>query len=147
MSPANADKWSIEVPTSVVGLSDTCVEIPCKFSYPAKGKKYTRFTGMWYTGNYESTVYHTDTSKISEVFKGRTSLTGDLHQNTCSLKISSLRGSDTGPFMFRIEIEHLDKYTYVENKVSITVKGKRNLFNEIREHVLSIDVQFQIKIL
>ncbi|KAK9962505.1 hypothetical protein ABG768_007863 [Culter alburnus] len=122
VSPANADKWSIEVPTSVVGLSGTCVVIPCKFSYPAKGKTYTSFTGVWYTGNHGSTVYHTDTSKISEVFKGRTSLTGDLHQNTCSLKISSLRSSDTGPFMFRIEIGNLNKYTYMENKVSITVK-------------------------
>lgn len=125
VSPANANGWNNDVPASVVGLSGSCVEIPCTFSYPANGKTYTGFTGVWYTANYESKVFHTDTSKISEAFKGRTSLTGDLHQNKCSLKISSLQKSDTGPFMFRIEIENLEKYTYAEKKVSIEVKGKK----------------------
>jgi len=126
VSPTYANGWNNVVPKSVVGLSGSCVEIPCTFSYPANGKTNTRFTGIWYTDNYESIVFHTDTSKISQAFKGRTSLTGDLHLNTCSLRISSLRNSDTGPFFFRIEIENLDKYTYSANKVSITVKGKIN---------------------
>ncbi|XP_067307726.1 myelin-associated glycoprotein isoform X2 [Pseudorasbora parva] len=120
-SPTNADKWSIEVPENVMGLSGSCVEIPCTFSYPANGKKYTTFTGVWYTESH-SVVYHADTSKISQEFKGRTTLTGDLHQNKCSLKISSLRDSDRGPFMFRIEIEDLDKYTYTKKKTSIKVQ-------------------------
>ncbi len=132
MSPANAGEWSAKIPESVVGLSGSCVVIPCTFSYPANGRTYTEFTGIWYTENYESKVYHTDTSEISDTFKGRTSLIGDLHQNDCSLKISSLSSGDTGPFMFRIEIKDLDKYTYVQNTVSITVKGKRTLFNNKR---------------
>lgn len=131
MSSANANEWNNDVPASVVGLFGSCVEIPCTFNYPARGKTYTGFTGVWYTENQESNVFHTDTSKISEAFKGRTNLIGDLHQNDCSLKISSLRKSDTGPFMFRIEIENLNKYTYGAKKVSITVKGKRNLFNKM----------------
>ncbi len=128
MSPANVDGWSAVVNDSV-GLSGSCVVIPCTFSYPANGRTYTEFTGIWYKGRYESTVYDRDTSKISDAFKGRTSLIGDLRKNDCSLKISSLSSSDTGPFMFRIEIKDLGKYTYEENKVSITVKGKRYFFN------------------
>uniref|UniRef100_A0A8C1ZCF6 Si:dkey-238d18.5 n=1 Tax=Cyprinus carpio TaxID=7962 RepID=A0A8C1ZCF6_CYPCA len=116
-----AGEWSAEMPKSVVGLSGSCVVIPCTFSYPANGKTYTEFTGVWYKGYYELTVYHTDTSKISDAFQGRTSLTGDLRQNDCSLKISSLSSSDTGPFMFRIEIKDLDKFTYDQNKTSVTV--------------------------
>ncbi len=112
---------------SVVGLSGSCVVIPCTFSYPANGKTYTNFTGIWYKGY--SIVYHTDTSKIIASFQGRTSLIGDLHKNDCSLKISSLSSSGTGPFMFRIEIKDLDMYTYVKNTVSITVKGTIYLFN------------------
>uniref|UniRef100_A0A673G8W5 Si:dkey-238d18.5 n=1 Tax=Sinocyclocheilus rhinocerous TaxID=307959 RepID=A0A673G8W5_9TELE len=111
-----------EMPKSVVGLSGSCVVIPCTFSYPAKGKTYTEFTGIWYKGYYEFTVYHTDTSKISDTFKGRSSLTGDLRQNDCSLKISSLSSSDTGPFIFRIEIKDLDKFSFGQNKTSVTVK-------------------------
>ncbi|XP_058655136.1 myelin-associated glycoprotein-like isoform X2 [Onychostoma macrolepis] len=121
VSPVNVGGWSAVVNESM-GLSGSCVVIPCTFSYPANGRTYTEFTGIWYTKNYESKVYHTDTSEISDSFKGRTSLIGDLRKNDCSLKISSLSSSDTGPFMFRIEIKDLDKYTYVDNKVSITVK-------------------------
>ncbi len=121
MSPANADGWSAVVNESVVGLSGSCVVIPCTFRYPANGKTYTEFTGIWYKGY--SPIYHTDTSKIIDSFKGRTSLIGDLSKNDCSLKISSLSSSDTGQFKFRIEIKDLDKATYEKNKVSITVKG------------------------
>ncbi len=129
MSPVNADGWSAVVNESVVGLSGSCVVIPCTFSYPANGKTYTDFTGIWYKGRYESTVYNKDTSKIIASFQGRTSLIGDLHKNDCSLKISSLSSSDTGPFKFRIEIKDLDKFSYVKNTVSITVKGTIYLFN------------------
>ncbi len=52
-----------------------------------------------------------------------------LRKNDCSLKIRSLSSSDTGPFMFRIEIKHLDKFTYEKNKVSITVKGNFQISN------------------
>uniref|UniRef100_A0A8C1H6I7 Si:dkey-238d18.5 n=1 Tax=Cyprinus carpio carpio TaxID=630221 RepID=A0A8C1H6I7_CYPCA len=71
---ANAVGWNIEVPESVVGLSGSCVLIPCRFSYPENGKTYTEFKGIWLKGNEESTVFHTDTSNIIDSFKGRTSL-------------------------------------------------------------------------
>ncbi|XP_052431914.1 myelin-associated glycoprotein-like isoform X3 [Carassius gibelio] len=120
VSSANAGEWSAKMPESVVGLSGSCVLIPCTFSYPANGKTYTEFTGIWYH-EYSTVVYHTDTSKIINLFKGRTSLIGDLRQNNCSLNISSLSSSDAGSFVFRIEIKDLNKYSYGE-KVSISVK-------------------------
>uniref|UniRef100_A0A8C1XDA4 Si:dkey-238d18.5 n=1 Tax=Cyprinus carpio TaxID=7962 RepID=A0A8C1XDA4_CYPCA len=126
-SPANAGEWSAKMPESVVGLSGSCVLIPCTFSYPENEKTYTEFTGIWYK-EYSAVVYNTDTSKIAGSFKGRTSLIGDLRQNDCSLKINSLSSSDAGSFMFRTEMKYF-KYSYGE-KVSIIVKGKRNLFNK-----------------
>uniref|UniRef100_A0A8C1XFI7 Si:dkey-238d18.5 n=1 Tax=Cyprinus carpio TaxID=7962 RepID=A0A8C1XFI7_CYPCA len=92
-SPANAGEWSAKMPESVVGLSGSCVLIPCTFSYPENEKTYTEFTGIWYK-EYSAVVYNTDTSKIAGSFKGRTSLIGDLRQNDCSLKINSLSSSD-----------------------------------------------------
>ncbi|KAI2656423.1 Myelin-associated glycoprotein [Labeo rohita] len=112
VSPANAENWNATVPKSVVGLSGSCVEIPCTFVYPTKDQIYTEFTGIWLKKNEESTVYNPDASKIIDSFKGRTSLIGDLRKNDCSLKISSLSSSDAGQFVFRIEIEQLDMYTY-----------------------------------
>ncbi|XP_052431919.1 sialoadhesin-like isoform X6 [Carassius gibelio] len=121
VSSANAGEWSAKMPESVVGLSGSCVLIPCTFSYPANGKTYTEFTGIWYH-EYSTVVYHTDTSKIINLFKGRTSLIGDLRQNNCSLNISSLRSSDAGSFMFRIEIKDLNKYSYIKKEDMVSIK-------------------------
>ncbi|XP_056329765.1 myelin-associated glycoprotein-like isoform X2 [Danio aesculapii] len=121
VTPTKADTWTANLPSSVVGLSGSCVVIPCTFNYPAAGKTYTNFIGIWYKGYYESTVYNQDSSKISDEFRNRASLIGDLRQKNCSLKISSLRQTDNVELMFRIEIENLDKYTY-DNKVSLQVK-------------------------
>ncbi|XP_073671666.1 sialic acid-binding Ig-like lectin 16 [Paramisgurnus dabryanus] len=90
------------------------------FNYPSEGKTYNEFTGIWYKD--ASVIYHKETSKIIDNFKDRTTLLGDLHHKNCTLKINSLQHSDTGPYMFRIEIKDLDKYSYQDNKVSITVK-------------------------
>uniref|UniRef100_A0A8C1XAK8 Si:dkey-238d18.5 n=1 Tax=Cyprinus carpio TaxID=7962 RepID=A0A8C1XAK8_CYPCA len=104
------------MPESVVGLSGSCVLIPCTFSYPENEKTYTEFTGIWYK-EYSAVVYNTDTSKIAGSFKGRTSLIGDLRQNDCSLKINSLSSSDAGSFMFRTEMKYFKfvKFTFERN--------------------------------
>ncbi|XP_065136676.1 myelin-associated glycoprotein-like [Paramisgurnus dabryanus] len=120
-SSAGVDSWNAEIPNSVVGLSGSCVVIPCKFNYPSDRKSYYQFTGIWYTDKYDI-IYHKETNKIISKFRGRTTLLGDLHQKDCTLKINSLHHSDGGTYMFRIEIKDLDKATFLKNKVSISVK-------------------------
>ncbi|XP_073719466.1 sialic acid-binding Ig-like lectin 14, partial [Misgurnus anguillicaudatus] len=119
-SASEKNPWNAEIPKSIVGLSGSCVVIPCKFNYPSEGKTYNEFTGIWYKDG--SVIYHKETSEIIENFKSRSTLLGDLHHKNCTLKINSLQPSDTGPYMFRIEIKDSDKYSYKDNKVSITVK-------------------------
>ncbi|XP_068069881.1 myelin-associated glycoprotein isoform X1 [Danio rerio] len=121
VTPTKAGTWTANLPSSVVGLSGSCVVIPCTFNYPAAGKTYTNFKGIWYKVYDQSKVYHQDFSEISDEFKNRASLIGDFRQKNCSLKISSLRQTDNVELMFRIEIENLDKYSY-DNKVSLQVK-------------------------
>ncbi|XP_073718952.1 sialic acid-binding Ig-like lectin 13 isoform X2 [Misgurnus anguillicaudatus] len=118
-SSASDNSWNAEIPKSVVGLSGSCVVIPCKFNYPSEGKTYNKFTGIWYKDG--SVIYHKETSEIIENFKSRSTLLGDLHHKNCTLKINSLYPSDAGSYMFRIEIKD-SKYSYQDNKVSITVK-------------------------
>ncbi|XP_065136678.1 myelin-associated glycoprotein-like [Paramisgurnus dabryanus] len=120
-SSAGVDSWNAEIPKSVVGLSGSCVVIPCKFNYPSNGKIHDEITGIWYTDKY-GIIYHNETSEIISKFKDRTTLLGDLHHKNCTLQINSLRRSDGGSYMFRIEIKDLDKFTFLKNKVSITVK-------------------------
>lgn len=109
--------WTIDVPHTVKGLSGSCVVIPCSFKYPNEEKAGTH-TGMWMykTNQY---IYHSHKSKILEEYRNRTTLLGDLREKKCSLKIDPLLQRDQGPFYFRIEITNVNKYTYVNNKVSI----------------------------
>ncbi|XP_056613402.1 myelin-associated glycoprotein-like [Triplophysa dalaica] len=123
---ASDDNWDATVPKSVVGLSGSCVVIPCTYNYPSNGKTYTDFTGIWYKGDSDI-IYHKDTSKIISKFKNRTSLIGSLNQKNCTLKISSLQHDDQGQYMFRIEIKDLDMYSYQRRNVSITVKDSPEL--------------------
>lgn len=118
-----AESWNAEVPQSVIGLEGSCVVIPCLFKYPGSYRKASHLTGIWFTDSNEK-VYHTVTSKISSAFQQRTSLWGDLSHQNCSLKINPLLRNDHGPFTFRIEIEDFNKYSFIHNKVSITIKGK-----------------------
>lgn len=138
-SPAESESWNAEVPQSVVGLEGSCVVIPCLFRYPGADRKVSHLVGIWLMDSNEK-VYHPVTSKISTAFQQRTSLWGDLSHHNCSLKIDPLRRSDSGPFTFRIEIEDFNKYSFIHNKVSITIKGECYSFlkNVLRSNLLIV---------
>uniref|UniRef100_A0A4W4EWV6 Ig-like domain-containing protein n=1 Tax=Electrophorus electricus TaxID=8005 RepID=A0A4W4EWV6_ELEEL len=121
MSPIESDSWRVKIPPLMVGLEGSCVVIPCHFNYPGPSKKASDFTGIWLT-DFNEKVFHSVTSKISQMFQGRTSLTGDLSHRNCSLKINPLHHTDKGTFMFRIEIEDYNKYSFTQSKVSLLVK-------------------------
>ncbi|KAM9468838.1 B-cell receptor CD22 isoform 1-T1 [Clarias gariepinus] len=121
VSPTQSESWNAEVPQTVVGLEGSCVVIPCLYRYPGADRKASHITGIWLT-NSNDKVFHSDSSKISSAYQQRTSLLGDLSHRNCSLRINPLRHSDRGPFMFRIEIEDFNKYSYSHSKVSVTIK-------------------------
>lgn len=114
--------WSINVPSSVKGLTGSCVVIPCSFDFP-DSENDLLFTGMW-QDNSDQPIYHSVESKIMRTYWNRTKLLGNLAQKNCSLKIDPLNDSDRGPFHFRIEIHNLNKYSYKHNKVSILMISK-----------------------
>ncbi|XP_023992152.1 B-cell receptor CD22-like [Salvelinus sp. IW2-2015] len=116
----DTSSWTAEVPSSVSGLQGSPIVIPCSFNYPEPEKKPAEFTGIWLKDKNE-VIYHKDSSKIIQDYKGRTELVGDLLQKNCSLRINPLHCSDEGPFTFRIEIKDYNKYSYKEDTVSIVV--------------------------
>ncbi|KAM4600966.1 sialic acid-binding Ig-like lectin 14 [Polymixia lowei] len=116
----DASSWTAEIPNSVTGLLGSCVVIPCSFDYPAPNTNNPEFTGMW-TEETNHIIYHPDVSKVMQNYRNRAEIIGDLRRKNCSLKINPLRLSDTGPFHFRIEIKDYDKFSYKQNKVSITI--------------------------
>ncbi|XP_066497954.1 myelin-associated glycoprotein isoform X1 [Hoplias malabaricus] len=121
------DSWPIEVPSSVTGLKGSCVHIPCNFNFPGSDRKFSDYTGIWFTES-NAIAYHSDTSKISAEFQHRTKLLGDLRQRNCSLNIRHLRSSDRGPFFFRIEIKNFEKYSFKNRKVSVIVEDSPEHF-------------------
>uniref|UniRef100_A0A3P8Z205 Ig-like domain-containing protein n=1 Tax=Esox lucius TaxID=8010 RepID=A0A3P8Z205_ESOLU len=125
----DASSWTAKVPSSVSGLQGSCIIIPCSFNYPEPKPKPSRFTGVWLKDSHE-VVYHPDSSRIFKGYRGRTTLVGDLWQKNCSLRITPLHLSDKGPFFFRIEMEDLNKYSYIHAKVSIAVSSKYKVANE-----------------
>uniref|UniRef100_A0A3Q4GHY5 Ig-like domain-containing protein n=1 Tax=Neolamprologus brichardi TaxID=32507 RepID=A0A3Q4GHY5_NEOBR len=116
-----SSSWTAAVPSSVKGLLGSCVVIPCSYNYPEPSKSPQTFTGIWYNDN-DQVVCHSDASQTLDQFRNRTKLLGDLSKKNCSLMIDDLQQSDGGTFYFRIEITDYDKYSYKNNKVSISVK-------------------------
>uniref|UniRef100_A0A3B4FM92 Sialic acid-binding Ig-like lectin 14 n=1 Tax=Pundamilia nyererei TaxID=303518 RepID=A0A3B4FM92_9CICH len=104
------------------GLLGSCVVIPCSYNYPDIAAH--TFTGIWRID--DQVIYHPTESNTMEKYKGRTKLLGDLSKKNCSLMIENLQQSDGGPFFFRIELEGPNKFSYSNNKVSISMIGEPN---------------------
>lgn len=119
-----ASSWTAKVPSSIKGLPGSCVVIPCSYDYPDPGKTVTEFNGIWTEASTSQVIYHPVKSKIVDPYRQRTELLGDISQKNCSLKIDPLKSSDHGPFVFRIEIKNYNSYSYVTNKVTITMNSK-----------------------
>ncbi|KAM8868924.1 sialic acid-binding Ig-like lectin 14 [Spinachia spinachia] len=123
VSQTEASTWTIKVPRSVKGVPGSCVIIPCSFNYPDPGQEITAFLGMWSTYLGSSIIYHPDKSKTIEEYRDRTELLGDVTQKNCSLKIDPLKPSDRGPFVFRIEMAHYNKFSYkVETSIDMNIQ-------------------------
>lgn len=132
---ADSSSWTAEVPSSVAGLIGSCVVIPCSFKYPEPEKEVTTFTGIW-TEETSHVIYHPDVTKVMHQYQRRTELIGDPSKKNCSLKIDPLKQSDTETFHFRIEMEGYEKYSYKENKVSITASpSPKPITIEMKEEV------------
>ncbi|CAM4629382.1 unnamed protein product [Lepidochelys kempii] len=97
LTGAYAQDWGVRLaPGPLAGGTDSCVTIPCSFTYPAG---WTVSAVSW-TREKDQTVYHSDEARVHADFKGRARYLGDL-QRDCSLRVSGLRPSDQGTYRFR----------------------------------------------
>ncbi|KPP57329.1 hypothetical protein Z043_124965, partial [Scleropages formosus] len=116
---------AIEVPKTMSALGGSCLVIPCKFLCPDLSNPINTSAGFWLASSTTDFVYHTDSSKVAEQYKGRTQLIGDLKKGNCSLKIDHLQYNDNGPFYFRIEMTNYN-FSFIEYKVSIAILVPEN---------------------
>ncbi|XP_046719486.1 myelin-associated glycoprotein-like isoform X1 [Silurus meridionalis] len=118
-----ADVWKVEVVTPIEGLVSSCVVLPCKFNYPGDTVPSSRVKGIWYKKDkVADRIYDEDSLQIVDSFKDRTKLIGNLGDKNCSLEINEVKDHDNGPFCFRTEIPTIDKYSFVDNCVTIKIK-------------------------
>lgn len=122
-----ADVWKVDVVPKMEALVSSCVVLPCSFKYPAQEQPSERIKGIWHKkNNNKDHIYDGDPTKVEDNFKGRTKLIGSLGGFNCSLEIDEVKNIDNGPYCFRVELEtsEKDKYSFMDNCVSITMIGK-----------------------
>ncbi|KAL6471393.1 hypothetical protein MHYP_G00200430 [Metynnis hypsauchen] len=119
---ALSDVWKAEVVSELKTLVSSCVVIPCKFQYPGTQLPDSRIRGIWHKKDeHKERIYHEDPIEIADSFKGRTRLLDHLGEKNCTLEIDEVKNHDNGPFCFRAEIPSLDKYSFVESCVSLSM--------------------------
>ncbi|XP_069460888.1 sialic acid-binding Ig-like lectin 13 isoform X1 [Ambystoma mexicanum] len=123
--PSMYGNWTVTVPTNITTWKHSCLVIPCSFNFPGDAKEkvmkaiWYRFnTSLFLSGHFPNTAH--------EIENNRASLVGLLIDKHCSLLIKNVTEEDTEAtynFIFRIEIEKLDNYTFMNNPVKITLKA------------------------
>ncbi|XP_058655199.1 sialic acid-binding Ig-like lectin 14 isoform X1 [Onychostoma macrolepis] len=117
-----ADVWEVQVESEMEALVSSCVVLPCSFKYPAQQQPSDRIKAIWHMkNNWNDIIFHKDSTRVKDSFKGRTKLIGSLGKSNCSLEIDEVKNHDNGPYCFRVELETSpkDKYSFVGNCVSI----------------------------
>ncbi|XP_076869297.1 myelin-associated glycoprotein-like isoform X2 [Brachyhypopomus gauderio] len=115
-------EWSVSVPTSAPGLVGLCVHIPCRFSYPGPTQPAGKLTGIWFEASAKLQIYNSRHPEVADAqYVNRTRLVGSLARSECSLKIGPLGPSDAKGYVFRVEIDGLNKYTYLQQTVAVNI--------------------------
>ena len=117
-------KWEVSVPQPLTGLESSCIVLPCTYDYPDTETHIKSWKGIWYFHPDNVIVYDQDSSKVGNSFKTRTSLPGELNKKNCSLQITDIKQSDKGKYWFRTEMDGYNSYSYNDNKVTISIKGR-----------------------
>lgn len=115
--------WGVTYPLSLHSVKDSCVLIPCTFSYPSTVTSTGSIVAIWYK-DYDSqriVIYHSATpSEVDGRFQGRTELLGDLAGHNCTLLLRGVRSEDSGKYNFRFEINQGDRWSDLRG-VMVTV--------------------------
>ncbi|KAG7469193.1 hypothetical protein MATL_G00126370 [Megalops atlanticus] len=121
-SPVFSADWEAEVVPKIKALTSSCVVIPCTFTHPGHEMPTSRLRGVWHEkGDWNKKIYYEDQTKVEDNFKGRTELVGQLGKANCSLEIDEIKDHDNGPYCFRIEIDGMDKFSFVEKCVIMSM--------------------------
>nr|XP_028598792.1 sialoadhesin [Podarcis muralis] len=121
--------WAVTTPEHLWSVKDSCVVIPCTFSYPSDVAVPNGITAIWYKENtgQKALVYHSATpGSVEGGFQGRTELLGDPLQRNCTLLLRGVTTADAGKYTFRFEISERNRWSD-QKGVDLTVTDSVNI--------------------
>uniref|UniRef100_A0A665SZE6 Immunoglobulin domain-containing protein n=1 Tax=Echeneis naucrates TaxID=173247 RepID=A0A665SZE6_ECHNA len=139
--------WNIFIPRQINATLGSTVIVKCHFTYPVKYLE-NDVQVYWKTegAKIDTTdkdknpfVYHPNETymleeyrgrivstnlpkwKMTDEYKKRTQLLGDLKTRNCSMLLDAVRMTDVGPFYFRIEMPQYRSFSYTKKTVTLNV--------------------------
>lgn len=126
---AGTEGWTVSVVEELDALVSSCVVVPCSFTHPHENLPTSRLRAKWHlTEDRNQLMYYEDSTRVLDNFRGRTRLLGHLGNGNCTLEMTEVKGHDSGPFCFRIELARTasdtstpDKFSFVHNCVTLNM--------------------------
>ncbi|CAL1610669.1 unnamed protein product [Knipowitschia caucasica] len=122
-----AGDWSVDVPVHICAGVGSSVVLPCSYNFPESknGQQFEARSEMWCLGDGRCItpryVYHSANILIESLFQNRVEYLGKLGSKNCSLKISSLQGSDSGTYVFYLITTHTTEKMPAQRGVTLHV--------------------------
>lgn len=124
--PPGQTTWGVSSPKNVQGLTGSCLLIPCIFSFPADVPVSNGITAIWYydySGSRQVVIHTGDPTQVSERFRGRAELMGNVDRKVCNLLLKDLKLEDSGSYNFRFEISDGNRWSDVKG-TTVTVASE-----------------------
>ncbi|XP_029298431.1 myelin-associated glycoprotein [Cottoperca gobio] len=104
--------WDVMLPQSIVGITESCVTVPCRFEVPNNEEANILLCsdgGIWKKGSLRGPVVFTAQSPYVNVMQGK--IVGDLTKKNCTTIFNSLPKNYSDVYFFRLECLKL-KYSF-----------------------------------
>ncbi|XP_025024106.1 sialoadhesin [Python bivittatus] len=136
--------WDVTYPPSLKAIKDSCVLVPCTFTYPSTISVSGKITAIWFKeqNDQQITAFHSKSPEAVDArFRSRTELLGDPHARNCTLLMRHLTREDSGKYSFRFEIDKVNSWTQ-KKELQLTVTDNPDTPtiaapNDLREEVLA----------
>ncbi|XP_009993007.1 PREDICTED: sialoadhesin, partial [Chaetura pelagica] len=128
--PPAVGSWGVAYPESVLGVSGSCVVIPCTLTHPPEVSTRDGIVAIWYKDydGQKTLVYHSEGQEVDPSFRARVSLVGQPSVGKCNLLLWGVTPQDSGPYRFRFEIVNGDRWSATRDvvlRVSDTLEQPR----------------------
>lgn len=127
-----SDDWSINIPSQICAAKGSSVVLPCSYDFPQSkdGQEIQVKSEMWCLGDQrcitQRYIYHSAGILLESAYLRRVQYLGESGSKNCSLKISGLRESDSGTYVFYLITNHTTEKMPAQRGLQLLVSGSRS---------------------